>query len=295
MKSIDTLIPDIRDIVRSKGGWNENLFTEFGLNVSDVLRNRFGEQSVKPASLRMSRLGSTCPRALWYSIHHPELAEPLPAWTEVKFLFGDLIEQLAITLAKAAGHHVCGEQDELVLDGVTGHRDCVIDGCVVDVKSAASRSFQKFKDGTLYQNDTFGYLDQLDGYVVASSEDPLVTVKDKGYLFVIDKQLGHMCLYQHKVRETHIRKRVADYKSIVDLTRPPNCTCETVEDGASGNVKLGVQASYSSFKYCCFPHLRAFLYSNGPVYLTKVVRKPYDAKLKRYITEVDKHGQFVYS
>src|SRR6266849_6159935 len=40
-------------------------------------------------------------------------------------------------MAKAAGHEVLGEQDELTLDGVVGHRDCVIDGCIVDVKTTS--------------------------------------------------------------------------------------------------------------------------------------------------------------
>jgi len=239
-------------------------------------------------------MGSQCPRALWYSIHHPELAEKMQPWTEFKFMFGHVIEQLAIELAKAAGHEVTGEQDELELDGVLGHRDCIIDGCTVDVKSAASKSFLKFKNKTLHLDDMFGYLDQLDGYVVASAQDPLVRVKDKGYLLAVDKQLGHMCLYEHTVRPEPITARIRYYKSIVGLPSPPSCECQTVEDGSSGNIKLDTKASYSSYKYCCFPDLRTFLYANGPVYLTNVSRLPYDVRTKQYIREVDKNGQTVY-
>lgn len=191
-------------------------------------------------------------------------------------------------MAKAAGHEVTGEQDELFVDGVRGHRDCVIDGCVVDVKSAATRSFQKFKDGSIRDDDAFGYLDQLDGYVVGSRNDPLVRNKSTGYLLAIDKQLGHLALYEHTAREESIRERIRDYRDVVALDRAPRCTCEEVPDGKSGNVKLGVRASYNAFKYCCHPQLRTFLYASGPVYLTKVVRKP-------DVPEVDKNGKIVYN
>lgn len=282
MKSIQTLIPDIQKLVTQKGGWfSEELSREFGLEVGLRVKESFGERENR--GLRLSALGPKCPRALWYSIHHPELAEPMPPWAEVKFAFGHMIEALAIALAKAAGHTVEGEQDALYVDGVTGHRDCVIDGCVVDVKSASSISFKKFKDKTIKENDSFGYLDQLDGYLVGSSGDPLVQVKDRGYLFAIDKQLGHMCLYEHRHRAGSIEARIKQYKAIIERPTPPGCTCETVPEGKSGNIKLGTVASYSPYKYCCFPSLRTFLYANGPVYLTKVVRQP-------DVPEIDKHG-----
>jgi hypothetical protein len=287
---IKTLIPDIYRTISNKDGWfTEELATNLGQDISITLRAQLGED--RPASrLRLSQMGPRCPRALWYSVHQPELAEPLQAYAEIKFSFGHILEALAITLAKASGHEVTGEQDELVLDGVKGHRDCVIDGCIVDVKSASSRSFQKFKDKSLGQNDPFGYLDQLDGYVVASLDDPLVRVKDRGYLLAIDKQLGHMVLYEHIVRPDSIRARIQDYKRIVESSSPPPCECGTTPDGQSGNIKLDTRASYSNYKYACFPNLRTFLYADGPRYLTKVVRRPAE-----HIVEVDKHGHIVHS
>jgi len=233
-------------------------------------------------------MGPICPKALWYSIHHPEMAEDIPPWAKIKYAFGHILEALAICLAKAAGHEVTGEQDELVCDGIKGHRDCVIDGCIVDVKSCSSRSFAKFKDGSIVQDDSFGYLDQLDGYVVASADDPLVRVKDKGYILAIDKQLGRMFLYEHRIRPDRIRERIRSSKEIVASDQCPPCQCRTIEDGKAGNIRLDVKASYSAYKHCCFPNLRTFLYSDGPRYLTKVVRKP-------DVTEIDKEGRIVYN
>lgn len=290
MPNINTLVGDIYKTIGKKDGWfTEAIASNLGREISTVLRTQLGDERPS-ARLRLSQMGPRCPRSLWYSVHHPELAQQVEPWVEVKFSFGHILEALAITLAKASGHEVTGEQDELVLDGVKGHRDCVIDGCIVDVKSAASRSFQKFKDKSIRENDTFGYLDQLDGYMVASLDDPLVKVKDKAYLFAIDKQLGHMVLYEHQLRESSIRDRVRAYKAIVERDQPPQCNCGVEPDGKSGNLKLDTRASYNNFKYCCFPNLRTFLYANGPVYLTKVVKRP-----APHIVEVDKHGKFVYN
>lgn len=307
MPEISTLIQDIYKQVQDKGGWfNEELARSLSSDIAMRLQLQLGRVHLGPrdkedsegrtganpkrTGLRLSRMGPQCPRVLWYSVHHPELAEVLPPWAEIKYSFGHILEALAIAFAKAAGHSVTGERDELSVDGIVGHRDCVIDGCVVDVKSASTRSFQKFKDGTLAQDDAFGYLDQLDGYVVGSSEDPLVTVKDKGYLLAMDKQLGHLVLYEHRIRENSIRERIKHYKELVGRDLPPTCTCGTVKSGESGNRKLDVKASYSAYKHCCFPELRTYLYAGGPEYLSKVVKRP-----AAHIVEVDKHGKIVYN
>lgn len=286
MNSIYTLIPDIQSLLKSKGGWfTNNLSEEFANEVSERLRGQFQERTAAP-SLRLSQMGPKCPRALWYSIHKAGEAEALPPWTELKFSFGHIIEALAVSLAKAAGHEVTGEQDAVNVDGVVGHRDCIIDGCLVDVKSAASRSFDKFKDGSIAEADTFGYLDQLDGYLVGSHSDPLLRVKDKAWLLAVDKQLGHMCLYEHHLRETSIRERIKKYKQVVGLSSPPPCECRTKPIGESGNIGLDVAASYSAFKFCCFPNLRTFIYAGGkPVYLTKVLRRP-----QAHVLEIDRYG-----
>ncbi len=214
------------------------------------------------------------PCALWHSIHHPERADALPSSAKFKYAYGHIIEAMALSLARLAGHDVQGEQDELVVDGIVGHRDAVVDGCVVDVKSSSSAGFSKFKEGTLAQDDAFGYLYQLDGYVLGSTNDPLVTVKDRGYILAIDKTLGHMALYEHELREQRIRSRIEYYKYIASKDEPPTCTCKTKLIGNSGNIGLDTLASYSVFKHCCFPELRTFIYSNGPVYLTTVKRTP---------------------
>lgn len=273
MKSIYQLIPDIQHLLTTKGWFHENLGREFESAISSRLALSFNGSQIRN-TLRLSQMGPKCPKALWYSLHHPELAEPLPPGAEFKYAYGHIIEALAISLAKAARHTVEGEQDELIVDGVSGHRDCVIDGCLVDIKSQSTRAIEKLRTKTLAQDDPFGYLDQLDGYSLGSLHDPLVKIKDKAYLLGIDKTLGHMVLYEHEVRHEHISDRIREAQRIVAGTVPPGCTCETRPSGSSGNVELGIKASYSPYRHVCFPHLRTFLYATGPKYLTKVVRTP---------------------
>lgn len=269
MPSINTLVPDIYDLVKSKGGWENVCFEKISTGLQKAL-----VKPDSPSRLRLSQLGDKCPCALWNSIHHPELAEPLPPYAVIKYTYGHIIEALIIELARAAGHEVTGEQDELVVDGVVGHRDCVIDGAIVDVKSASSFGFKKFKDGTIRQDDPFGYLDQLDAYVVGSAEDDLVRVKDRGYNLVVDKTLGHLYLYEHVVRPWRIRERIRLHREIIQQPSQPDCSCGTVPDGKSGNIRLDTKASYSNYKHVCFPSLRTFLYADGPRYLTRVNRLP---------------------
>lgn len=275
MKSIYQLVPDIQHFIETNEDWYDLVDASLRSNRRETVTN------TTRRGLRLSGLGDRCPKALWYSIHHPELAEPLPAAAKFKYGYGHIIESMALSLAKLAGHDVQGEQDELVVDGIVGHRDAVVDGCVLDVKSCSSIAFGKFKEGTLAQDDAFGYLYQLDGYVLGSHSDPLVTVKDRGYILAIDKTLGHMALYEHTLRPQVIRRRIQDYTNIVLLPTPPACTCETRAVGSSGNIGLDTRASYSLYKHLCFPELRTFLYANGPVHLVKVVRTPDVPELQR--------------
>lgn len=270
--NISTLITDINKVVQTN--WmTDEIAKEFSHGLAERLRSK--EEARR--ELRISQLGPRCPKALWHSIHTPELAHPIPPWAQITYSYGHMVELQAIALAKAAGHEVTGEQDELYADGVKGHRDCVIDGHVVDVKSCGRFGYQKFQSGSIVGDDLFGYLDQLDGYLLASLSDDLVRFKDTGYILAVNKELGHMCLYEHKLRRKSIEERIELFKRIVGRNDPPECTCKTVLHGASGNRKLDVQASYSVFRYCCFPDLRTFLYkekdSYKPVYLVPPITK----------------------
>jgi len=221
MKLINTLIKDVYHVAERENWFLPADAQRYSSEMASRVMERLAGQE-KSASLRLSGMGERCPRSLWASVHSPSVQERFPAHVRIKFHFGDVVEAMAVALAKAAGHDVRGEQDELQLLGVKGHRDCIIDGNIVDVKSINSLGFQKVKARQV-EEDIFlrNYLAQLDGYLLASHDDPLVTNKDTAFLWCIDKAMGHMCLYQHRLRSDFIQNRVTDYKAIVALPEAP--------------------------------------------------------------------------
>lgn len=272
-KSINTLVEDIYSVLTTKQvDIPEETIADFGAGLSRLVKTRLSEE--QQWSLRMSNIGEKCLRKLWYHKHHPELAEPLSGPTKFKFLFGDIIEHVTLFLARLAGHDVARGQDEVSLDGIKGHSDGHIDGHLMDVKSASSRSFTKFASGLTPEQDDFGYLWQLAGYYHADGG----TSKPPAFL-AIDKQLGKIALDIHSVESlptrSDIEGRISKAKQVLsEGTTPPERGYKTEPEGKSGNLKLGVACSYCSFKKVCWPGLRAFNYSHKPVFLTRVVREP---------------------
>jgi hypothetical protein len=237
------------------------------------------ERREETPSLRFSNIGTPCRRKLWYSIRSPQLAERLPSHVRIKFLFGNILEALLLFFAKIAGHQVRGRQDTLSIAGIEGHRDAVIDGRTVDVKSATTNSFKKFKDNGLGSDDPFGYIDQINAYNYAQvSADKRAgseaTVDGKVSFLAIDKQLGHVCLDTYDTNKVDYEAKVMELKELVGNDAPPPRHYSDESFGASGNRKLGTACSYCSFKSACWPGLRTFVYSNGPVYLTHVAQEP---------------------
>lgn len=275
MKDIETLVDDIFDLFRTeKFNPTPEAVADFGHKLATHITDRIAEEHGKPA-LRISMLGTKCERKIWYMINHPEWAENLSAETRIKFLYGDILESLLLFLAEQAGHKVEGSQDTVDLYGVKGHRDAIIDGRLVDVKSASTQAFRKFKDNNVYgESDSFGYQEQLNGYYQASLNDPLITDKDNISFLAIDKQFGHIALDTYAPSDIDFESKIAHLRRIVSLLDPPARSFGSEPEGKSGNEKLGVYCSYCGFKKKCWPSMRTFLYSKGPVFLTRVVREP---------------------
>lgn len=274
-KTIETLVEDIYSLFREEGAFNptEESVEEFGRELSKIIAARVGARQGGDV-LRLSKLGGKCDRKLWYDKHQPLDGEELPPQARIKFLYGDILEALLLFLAREAGHRVEGEQDEVQVEGVPGHRDAVIDGVVVDCKSASSFAYHKFESGLTPDEDAFGYLTQLDAYRVASIDDPVVEDKDRAALLVIDKQLGKICLDVHGKQPINYPQLVGKKREVLAKEVPPPRPFGSVPDGKSGNEKLHTVCSYCAYKKECWPGLRTFLYGNGPRFLTRVTRLP---------------------
>lgn len=288
--SIDTLVADIYSLFQTPGGHtvDDARVEAMGQEIAEVVKARLKECTGAPRqkNLRLSKIGVP-DRKLWYDLHvkngESEIAEKdtepefLPPNTYIKFLYGDIIESLLIFLTKEAGHVVRGEQDELTCGGVVGHRDCVIDNVTVDVKSASDFTFKKFKEGTLHENDPFGYIAQISSY---TQSDP--TTSDMGAFLACNKVTGELSLLKvHKMDQINSEKRVQHIKAVVQHPKAPPVKCYTpIPDGKSGNKKLNSNCTYCPFKEACWSSanggygLRKYKYSTGIRYLTEVHSTP---------------------
>lgn len=279
MKTIDTLVEDIYSLLE-EGTLDED-YRRYGEEHAEVLQQRLDARNSEGGGrgLRLSSVGTPCTRKLWYGAHSSNEREPLLPHVRLKFLYGDVTETLVLELARKSGHLVVGEQDEILVDGIVGHRDCVIDGMLVDVKTASEYSFRKFQSGLSSDDDSFGYLTQLGSYLLGSQGDPLVTNKNEAAFLAINKVTGKLCLDRHTFTEEdfdRVRRKIETSKeALAKEDEEPERTFEEVPEGKSGNLKLGVNCSYCDFKAKCWPNLRTFIYGgNRPVFLTRVERVP---------------------
>ena len=279
-KTIHTLVDDIYRLMETKEA-EESVDVEaeielFGENMKSLMRTEFGrKRTTDRRTLRLSNIGRD-DRVLWNVVNGTEKEEIKPA-TYIKFMYGHLIEEMLLFMTRMAGHEVSDEQRVCEVEGIKGHMDCKIDGLVVDVKSASSFGFKKFKDGTLAMDDAFGYVDQIKAYAHACGETEF------GWL-AMDKANGHLAVLKYDLEDTQvpihehikgdIRERIKHVKEMVKGDEPTELCTETVPDGKSGNKKLGIKCSYCQYKKHCYPELRAFAYSYGPKFLSEVVNEP---------------------
>lgn len=224
-------------------------------------------------TVRMSNIGKP-PRQLWYEKRDPQGRGGIDGATQIKFLYGHLLEEIVLMLVRMAGHTVTDEQKEVVVDGITGHMDCKINGEVVDVKTASRFAFNKFRDGRLAQDDPFGYLGQLAGYEKAEGTE-------NGGFLVLNKESGELCMFlPDDLDKPNIDTTIAELLPALELDVPPALCYDPVPDGKKGNMKIAKGCGWCKYKHECFKDsndgqgLRTFKYSNGYTYLTEVVVEP---------------------
>lgn len=273
-KTLDTLPDDVHNLFDPNKDHeaSEEYLEQFTENLKEILRTRLKAQNGEGRNpIRFSALGKP-DRQIWFDARpDEEKDEPLSLQTYLKFLYGDVIEQLFLYLAKEAGHEVTDEQKEIEVDGVKGHIDAIIDGTVVDLKSASSFGYKKFKDDTVEQDDPFGYVKQLAGYA-----NELTPGKPAAW-WAVDKSTAANCisyLPAETVEQHKPAPRIEELKEVVDSDEIPPLCYNPVPDGKSGNMKLPVGCSYCKYKFRCHPNLRTFIYSTGPRFLTEVVKEP---------------------
>jgi len=267
------------------GTRSKEQLAQFGASVGKHIGDALAPQKPRErlhGKLWASDLGAKCTRRMWYKFNQPHHAEELADNVYMKFLWGNMIEEMALVLVEAAHYPVSGEQERYemkVLDwAVSGKQDAVIDGVVVDVKSTSSFGFKRYTtEGVTEQNDSFGYREQLSFY--HGLQTPMLDF-NPSFLF-IDKQLGHIAsvpITPIPIEALHFR---ADLIAKDIEMRVPPSRMESIPEGKSGNKKLCTHCSYCEFKQHCWPGLRTFSYSHGPVFLTDVNKLP---KVREIVT-----------
>jgi hypothetical protein len=280
VKTIDTLVQDIYALLDDEAHLEVDP-TVFGDemkgHLSRVLSSR--EHGRNEPKLYASEYGDKCLRRLVYKVHTPEEGEALEPHTRFKFMYGDLLESTVLALAEAAGHTVTHKQERIEMANgayrVSGRTDAIIDGHMVDVKTMSTYAFAKYKlaGGVTADTDDFGYRWQIGFYHHHYNLDK------PPYFLGIDKQNGHIALFpvpDLPTKEEVEAKAAEAYTAVYpegSLELPPRGYSD-VPEGKSGNTKLDIACSYCAFKRQCWPGLRTFLYSRGPVFFTHVAKEP---------------------
>ena len=266
---ISTLVSDIYNRMESHEKVSKENLEAFLQGVSDVLVKQLEEKrnTSHEKNIRMSSIGKP-DRKIWMEINGPKVERSYTGSTLIKFLYGSVIEELVIFLAKEAGHSVQELQKQCQLEGIKGHIDCKIDGEVVDIKSASDFAFRKFKTGTIENDDPFGYIGQISAYVEAEGQDT-------GYLLAMNKVTGELALLElDDFSLINATKRIQHVKKLVKSEEMPDLCYQPQPEGKSGNMKLSRDCSYCSYKWTCFPDMRVFRYGDGMRYLTTVEKEP---------------------
>ena len=276
MPKIETLVKDMYGVIEGKGGWDKTITQYLAENISANAEARFKEPQKPRGYLSFSSIGSPCKRRTWYRINRTAEAAPLNPQLLGLFFYGDLLETLVLALAKAAGHDVQGEQDRMSAGGIRGHRDAVIDGMTIDVKSSSRYGMTKFVNHSLREDDPYGYISQLSSYVYAAKDDPLVTNKKEGAFLVVQKDTFNLCLdtYDFSKEIKTKEKEISTIKSIVLGPLPDERIKPIKQSPTSENTKLSFACAGCEFRKICWPEARVFKYSSGKEYLIDVVKKP---------------------
>lgn len=286
MKKFDTLLYDMHRYLQGMHSYDLELQHSTAKNIVKLAKNVATHtlemvnhkaperKDPKSLSIRMSELGTPCYRQLIFKWYMPEFgsppyAEPAHPTLPVKFTYGDYIEELVLFLAEESGHTVQDRQKEVTLTTdesdwyAVGHMDAVIDGVVVDVKSAADVSFQKYKrEGLTDANDTFGYLWQLDAYAATQK------TMERAFIFA-NKHDGAMEIIPTTGLLRPIREKIDSIGRVAQeyIYAGDMPASLPVKLGKFG-PQLGTICSYCNYKYTCYDgNIDGYIVSGRPVYL----------------------------
>ena len=139
---------------------------------------------------------------------------------------------------------------------IKGEYDMVLDGRVDDVKSASPWSYKnKFVNlESLAKSDSFGYISQLVGYAKAAE-------LDGGGWGVVNKANGEFKYVDaSSVDEPTVMQEIEETVEYINEDKPFERCFEAIPEThfrkLTGNLKLGSECGFCSFKHKCWPNLQ---------------------------------------
>lgn len=295
MPTIDTLIADINMVLENHTSVDEDkeVFKAFAVGAVTSLRRRMSAQEARPRRwhtpeipvLYGSEVGEECGRKMVYKFNEDKAdPEPMQPHTYLKFMYGDLLEHVMVALILHTGHTVRHLQAKLEADcgtaRVAGRPDITVDGICLDIKTMSPFAFKR-----LVQGDTgsFGYAEQVSWYYHALRKEGRLDAGPVGIL-AIDKVSGkiHLQLFAPidlAVLANNVSLLAHDIRAYKTSNMLP-MQLPSVPYGKSGNMMLDLKCRYCPFKWECWKMsnetngLKAYAYSSGPVWFTKIKRAP---------------------
>lgn len=278
---IETLIPDIYEAIEQGLGVTEENTRALADSLAEIISARLASSrrvaDAERPLLSMSSIGRK-DLYLWRKKRAGKASEEISGRLRLQFLYGDILEELMIFLARSAGHEVTQEQKAVKLEGIVGHKDCVVDGVTIDIKSASPFAFQKFKTGRIKgeDEDSFGYIHQVSGYAQADPQED-----DRAALWAFNKVNAEMTLTMiEEFEQPDIAERIIELKKTLESDLEPAKCYKTEDSGKKGNKALPKNCHWCDFKEECWSTsnggngLRAFKYAKGIQYLTHVEDEP---------------------
>jgi len=229
--------------------------TKIGEDVRDAVIRQFDNNQRRTFRLRMSNIGKPYCQ-LWFEKNKPDEALPRPNTFAIAMLIGDIVEAVLKGLMTEAGIEY-GDSDNVVLDietgKISGSYDMVLDGAVVDIKSASDWSYKnKFESyESLKNSDAFGYVGQLAGYAKAAGLLPggwLVLNKSTGDFKYVPAELD-IDTELTKLKETHDKLEKNEFERCFEPI------AETFNRKETGNTILPKECSFCDFRKSCWPNL----------------------------------------
>jgi hypothetical protein len=245
--------------VKGETDMAEDIRKQVAADVEAALKKQFSSGPRDKFRLRMSNIGRpTC--QLWFEKNDPEDKTPLPPHFLINMIIGDIVEAVFKGLLRAAEVDF-KDNDNVTLklgDGteIKGEYDMVLDGRVDDVKSASPWSYKnKFVNlESLAKSDSFGYISQLVGYAKAAE-------LDVGGWWVVNKANGEFKYVDaSSVDEPTVMQEIEETVEYINEDKPFKRCFEAIPEThfrkLTGNLKLGPECGFCSFKHKCWPNLQ---------------------------------------